>query len=83
MPPKKYSSLNGWQGEKDKEGTKGGSVKKVPVCLSAALFINVSKGQMEGVCDALHHINSLEEASSGRALEDGSSGYSGRSQQEV
>lgn len=83
--PKKYSSLYGWQGEKDNEGTNGGSVKKVPLCLrlSAALFIYVSKGQMEGVCNAVHHINSFEEASSGWALEDGSSGYSGRSQQEV
>lgn len=83
--PKKYSSLYGWQGEKDNEGTNGGSVKKVPLCLrlSAALFIYVSKGQMEGVCNAVHHINSFKEASSGRALEDGSSGYSGRSQQEV
>lgn len=83
--PKKFSSLYGWQGEKDNECTNGGSVKKVPLCLrpSAALFIYVSKGQMEWLCNAVHHINSFEEASLSRALREGSSEYSGRSQQEV
>lgn len=83
--PKKLSSLYGWQGEKDNECTKGGSVKKVPLCLrpSAALFIYVSKGQMEWLCNVVHHINSFEKESLSRALGEGSSESPERCQQEV